>query len=74
MPERVRACAIASDKYAARRLGRLEVVADDAWVDIGTLLISSGLAFAYDGGKRGDAWCTCLKSGTCPAGYPPSAK
>ena len=63
-----RACDIGMDKYG-RRLGRLEVYSNHQWVDLGALLIKKGLAFPYDGGKRGQTWCTCLDSGQCPEGY-----
>ncbi len=39
------------------------------WLDLGSLMIKKGLAFPYAGGKRGEAWCTCLDSGQCPEGY-----
>jgi endonuclease YncB( thermonuclease family) len=65
----VRACDIAPDKYAGRRLGRLEVYSNHHWVDLGPLMIKKGLAFPYAGGKRGEAWCSCLDSGQCPDGY-----
>ncbi len=65
----VRACEIREDKYATRRLGRLEVYSDHRWIDLGQLLIRKGLAFPYAGGRRGDSWCRCLKDGACPEGY-----
>ncbi|MEZ5926549.1 MAG: thermonuclease family protein [Hyphomicrobiaceae bacterium] len=64
-----RACNIASDKYGGRRLGKLEVYNNHRWVDLGALMISKGLAFPYDGGKRGRSWCDCLDDGRCPKGY-----
>lgn len=65
-----RACAVRDDKYASRRLSRLEIAgADRHWLDVGELMIRRGFAFPYHGGRRGDSWCTCLKSGQCPAGY-----
>jgi endonuclease YncB( thermonuclease family) len=65
----VRACEVREDKYATRRSGRLEVHADHGWLDLGELLLKKGLAFPYDGGKRGDRWCRCLRQGDCPEGY-----
>lgn len=64
-----RVCDLKSDKYSGRRLGRLEVYSNHQWVDLGALLIKKGLAFPYNGGKRGQTWCTCLDSGQCPEGY-----
>ncbi len=64
-----RVCEIESDKYGGRRLGRLEVYANHKWLDLGSLMIKKGLAFPYAGGKRGEAWCTCLDGGQCPEGY-----
>jgi endonuclease YncB( thermonuclease family) len=65
----VRACNVDSDKYAKRRLGRLEVKLGGRWTDISDLMLEKGLAFPYKGGRRGTAWCGCLQSGQCPAGY-----
>lgn len=64
-----RACEVDSDKYAKRRLGRLEVKRNGRWTDISSLMLESGLAFPYQGGRRGTAWCGCLVDGKCPAGY-----
>jgi endonuclease YncB( thermonuclease family) len=64
-----RVCDIQSDKYGGRRLGRLEIYSNHRWLDLGALMIKKGFAFPYAGGKRGEAWCSCLDSGRCPDGY-----
>lgn len=66
----VRACEVRDDKYASRRLSRLEIVdAGKHWTDVGKLMVEQGLAFPYDGGARGKHWCNCLQGGQCPSGY-----
>jgi hypothetical protein len=65
-----RACSIRDDKYASRRLSRLEIAdKQKAWHDVGDMLIARGLAFPYKGGRRNDTWCSCLRNGQCPAGF-----
>jgi endonuclease YncB( thermonuclease family) len=68
-----RACNIAEDKYGGRRVGRLEAFLDKSWVDLSELMVAEGLAFRYDGGKRGTVWCDCLTAGQCPADYKATA-
>lgn len=65
----VRACAIGEDKYAGRRLGRLEFNQGGRWLDVSALLLERGFAIPYHGGRRGKTWCTCLQTGVCPSGY-----
>ena len=65
----VRACAVTRDKYAMRRLGRLEVRLRNGWLDTGEQMLRKGYAFPYKGGARGSRWCDCLEKGQCPAGF-----
>lgn len=61
-----RVCAVKSDKYAKRRLGRLEIKRGRRWLDVAGLMLAQGYALPYQGGKRGRTWCDCLIVGRCP--------
>lgn len=61
-----RVCAVKSDKYARRRLGRLEVKRGRRWLDVAGLMLEQGYALPYWGGRRGMRWCECLIDGRCP--------
>jgi micrococcal nuclease len=53
-----RICDVRRDKYAGRRVARLEIrkAKDGPWVDVGASLVAAGLARPYDGGTK-PSWC-----------------
>ncbi|MBI1384801.1 MAG: hypothetical protein GC150_07825 [Rhizobiales bacterium] len=53
----VRACDLRRDKYALRRVGRLEVRLENGWVDVGALLLKRGLVRESEAGGRRSTWC-----------------